>query len=45
MEQTGLWVDEYLEKIDAGTKRQPLEEIKKEDGIKRRHTKPITDDC
>ena len=44
MEQTGPWVNEYLEKIDARTKRQPSEEIKKEDGIKRRHTEPITDD-
>ena len=44
MEQIGLWVDEYLEKIDTGTKRQPSEEIKKEDGIKRRYTELITDD-
>ena len=35
MEQTGPWVNEYSEKINTGTKRQPSEEIEKEDRIKR----------
>ena len=44
MEPTGPWFNEYSEKVDTGIKRPPSEEVETRDGIKRRHTEPITDD-
>ena len=44
MEPTGPWYNEHSEKVDTGIKRPPSNEIEKGEGIKRRHTEPITDD-
>ena len=44
MEPTGPWYNEHSEKVETGIKRPSSNEIEKGEGIKRRHTEPITDD-